>query len=387
MVMHYFDANATTPLLPEAEEAWRRTHHWHWHNPGSPYGAAARAHLALEDCRQRLAAMLAAPPETIVFTSGATEANNAVVRHYAVRAPSAELWSSAVEHPCVRESMRAHASGRWRELPVTPTGVLDLATLEARLGETKPALVCVMAANNETGVVQPWREVLALCQQAGVPFHLDAAQWLGKRPVQALANAPLLAGCAHKFGGPKGVGFLRVPSDLVDLRIAFGGDQEHGRRAGTENLPGVAAMLAALEARESKLAHTRDTSKAGRDAFEATLRKRIPEVQFAGAERDRLENTSLVILPQARNLRWVTRLDKLGFAVSTGSACATGKEGPSHVLSAMGFGQAEAERAVRVSALPETPPEAWTQLASAFVAVHRELGAEAPNSAVIEIPT
>ncbi|MGF1451777.1 MAG: cysteine desulfurase family protein, partial [Opitutales bacterium] len=281
--------------------------------------------------------------------------------------------------------MRQYAAGRWCELPVTEDGVIDLSALEDALNERRPGLVCVMAANNETGAVQPWRDALELCRESGVPFHVDAAQWLGKRPLAELAAAPSLTGCAHKCGGPKGVGFWRIPEGAAGAKIFLGGEQQHGHRAGTEDYPGAAGMLAAIRAREAEMGTVRQSWLKGRNRFEQRLRETIPGVIFACADADRLENTSLVLLPRHRNTRWVAQLDKRGFAVSTGSACATAKDGPSHVLGAQGVSAEGAERAVRVSALWSTTDDDWQALADAFSDVWGTLEAEATTSAVIEI--
>src|SRR6187431_1452456 len=207
----YFDANATTPLHPAAREAWLSAP---WHNPSSLYAEAAAAHDLLDQCRERLAGILGCEPADLVFLSGATEANNAVVESFTRLGKKVAV--SAIEHPSLREP----ASGAV-QIPAGADGIASLDALQEILKSEKPALVSLMAANNETGALQPWREALTLCREAEVSFH---------------------CGSAHKFGGPKGTGFLKVTGHFRWLR---GGPQEDRRRAGTENLPGIAAMLAA----------------------------------------------------------------------------------------------------------------------------------------------
>lgn len=227
-----------------------------------------------------------------------------------------------------------------------------------------------MAANNETGVLQPWQAVLDLCRAKDVLFCCDAAQWLGKLPAAGLGACDFLTGSAHKFGGPKGVGFLKCPSRGRLRPLLVGGPQELRRRAGTENLAGVAAMAAALEERETWLrepggVEERERWRAG---FEEGLRAELPGVEIVGATAPRLWNTVSAVMPDpGRRFRWVVRLDKLGFAVSTGSACSSGKEALSPVLAAMGRSWQEAGRVARFSSGWETRPGEWQALLNALV--------------------
>ena len=246
----YFDHNATHPLSRAAREAWLEATERYVGNPSSPHRLGARAEAALAQAREKLAAWLGCEPLDIVWTSGATEANNAAV-HSAAASGADEIWISAIEHPCAIAATQRHFGLKHRLIPVTPNGVVDLEWLAKALKVSVPGLVAVMAANNETGVLQPWREVLALCREHGVPFFCDAAQWVGKLPASGLGECDLVSGCAHKFGGPQGVGFLKVPAKFRPLIV--GGPQEEGRRAGTENVAGVLAMVAALEEREAML--------------------------------------------------------------------------------------------------------------------------------------
>lgn len=373
----YFDHNATTPLSPAARAAWLQAADRQWHNPSSLYREAGLASQALEAAREQLADLLGAEPERVVFTSGATEANNTLFAGLArCLAPDAVVAISAVEHPSVREAARAWL-GRARvvELPVDADGVVQPEVLQRALGEQRPALVSVMAANNESGVLQPWRELRELCRSRGVRFHSDAVQWLGKQPACGLGDCDYLTGSAHKFGGPKGVGFLLLADAQESFPLLHGGPQEVGRRAGTENFPGVAGMLAALESAEAGLAPATRAQQAARDAFEAQMLAAFPGLRVISRNAPRLANTSLLVMPRHDNLKWLTRLTRRGFAISTGSACSSGKEGSSVVVQALGASWEELKRVVRLSSGPATPVADWLELGQAFVEVGRELDA------------
>ncbi len=373
----YFDHNATTPLSAAARAAWLRAADRHWHNPSSLYRDAGIAAQALDAARERLADLLGAEAERVVFTSGATESNNLVFATAArLLGSDQHVALSAVEHPSVRAAARGWLGvERVQVLPVNAHGILEPATLQAWLGQTGPraGLVAVMAANNESGGLQPWRELAALCRAAAVPFHCDAAQWLGKLRAVGLGECDFVTGSAHKFGGPKGAGFLLLPEGAPwnDATLVFGGPQESGRRAGTENYPAVEAMVTALEERAAALAG----DPGGRDAFEARLRAAFPELRVIGAEAARLWNTSLLVMPRHSNLKWLTRLSRRGFAISTGSACSTGKEGSSVVVRALGADEDELRRVLRLSGGWDSTPTDWLVLAEALVAVGTELDA------------
>lgn len=388
--MTYFDHNATSPLLPQARAAWLEAADQFPGNPSSPHRLGARADHALEGARQRLAAVLGCSPLDIVWTSGATEACNAVLHHAAAQAssaanPAARVCVSAVEHPAVRESAEHFFPGRVESVPVTRDGVVDLSWLAVRLARERPVLVAIMAANNETGVLQPWREVQALCAARGVPFFCDATQWCGRLSMTALGGCDFVAGSAHKFGGPRGVGFLKTsaPAGRSFVPLLVGGKQQDGRRAGTENVPGVLAALAALEWCEAQVAAGGAAAKlAVRERFERELRAALPGLAIngvgahGGAASARLWNTVSVVMPPVEadcRVRWVVKLDKAGFAVSTGSACASGSEEPSPVLTAMGLAPGEAARALRFSSGWLTPENSWDELRGALVRVACEI--------------
>jgi cysteine desulfurase len=384
--MLYFDHNATSPLIPEARDAWLRAAEEWPANPSSPHRAGSRASNAMEEARSRMARILGCDALDLVWTSGASESNNQAMCH--VRAGgAAEVWVSAVEHPSLLEPALRWFGAGCRLLPVGGDGVVRLEALDTLWASAgRPALVAVMAANNETGVIQPWGEVLRWCRERGIPFLCDASQWLGKLPAAGLGAADFVTGCAHKFGGPRGVGFLKCPVGAGARPLLLGGPQEEGRRAGTENLPGVMGMVAALEVRErgcgpEALARRLEI----RRRFEHALLEKLPGASIVAREADRLWNTVPVLMPAADcRQRWVVRVDRLGAAVSTGSACASGAEKPSHVLRAMGVSPADAGRMLRLSSGWEARGEDWEQLlailvaAESSLAVGREAGVPAP---------
>jgi cysteine desulfurase len=359
----YFDHNATHPLLLSAREAWLEATERFIGNPSSPHRLGERSDRALSEAREQLGEWIGCSPHEIVWTSGATESNNAAIAHLAAMHSGTALVSS-IEHPCVLAATRRYFAGRHEFIPVTAEGVVDVNWLRDAVRRTETACIIVMAANNETGVLQPVWEIQALCRERNVPMLCDAAQMVGRMPIDAVGEATFVSGCAHKFGGPPGVGFLKCPYALRPLLL--GGPQEEGRRAGTENVPGVLSMIAALRTctdrfRQKGFLEEVVTNQLG---FETGLLEAIPNVRVLGRQSQRLWNTSSVIMPPARDCRqrWVVKLDRLGYAVSTGSACASGKEETSHVLRAMGVPADEASRALRFSAGIETTPDQWKSL-------------------------
>ncbi|KAF0094546.1 MAG: cysteine desulfurase [Puniceicoccaceae bacterium 5H] len=383
--MAYFDHNATTPLSAAAREAWLEAS---WYNPSSPYRAAARARNALEQARQELAHILQADPEDIVFTSGASEANNAIFRHFARHhGAEARVAISSIEHPCVLDAAQAWFEGRVDALKVGAQGHVSVPEVRTYFqNHPRPVLLSCMAGNNETGVEQPWPILLDLAQKQGVPFHCDAAQWIGKRSFDRLGMCDLLTGSGHKFGGPKGVGFLKLSPALRGLKVQFGGAQENDHRGGTEATASILAMVAALKERVAALEAAKvDALAQSRDRMIERVRAEL-DVTVVGEETPRFWNTVMLLLPRHCSARWVAQLDRRGFEVSSGSACATGKPGVSHVLTAMGVERSQAECAIRISGGLETTEENWQALAEAIIASWHELEQErSRDSMVIEI--
>ncbi len=387
--MSYFDYNATTPLSPAARDAWLEAESIAWQNPSAPYRSGARVHNLLEKARARLAARIGCEPGRIVFNSGATEGVNSVFQYASSNAAGNQtsVLLSPFEHPCVVASAKRYFPGNAVQLTAGRDGRCDPAEAKARLQERPFALLAIMAANNETGVLQPWAEIAEAARTAGVPVLCDASQWAGKRPLHGLAEAGFVTASAHKFGGPKGCGFLVVPKSAADYRGFAGGEQEHGMRAGTENYPAVAAMLAALEECEDRAADKTLIAERlqWRREFERQITRRIPEARIAGGESERLWNTVFLVLPRGANDRWVRKLDREGIEVSTGSACSWGKDEPSHVLTAIGFSRDESRRAIRISSGWETCREDWLELAEALVKIDREIAGSTGNAGVIQL--
>ena len=358
----YFDHNATSPLCAVAQQTWLNACQNYPANPASPHRLGGRAEAALENARLQLAEWLGCSPLDLVWTSGATEANNSLFHHCSLDT-SGEAWVSAIEHPSALEAARKWFGPRLKLIPVEPSGVVDLTWLSDQLKQKRPSLVAIMAANNETGVLQPWREALHLCRDRETPFACDAAQWIGKMDANGLGECDFVTGCAHKFGGPLGIGFIKVTPAFRPLLI--GGEQEHGRRAGTQNLPSILALAAAWELRNRQLAGGETVSRiAWRDRFIERLKSEVTGLEVVGSSASRLWNTVSVLMPPSEDCRkrWIVKLDKHGFAVSTGSACASGKAAPSHVLTAMGCDPAEADRMLRFSAGWETTADEWDAL-------------------------
>jgi len=373
--MAYFDWNATAPLHPEAKAAWLEAVERFWGNPSTAYRLGSRARLALDEARETVASCLQVSPESIVFTSGATEANNGLIRECAMRAqPDGEVWISSVEHPCVRAAAyRFWGADRVVELPVDGKGRVDLNVFLDRLDKVRPSLVSVMAANNETGVLQPWEEIRDSCREGGVAFHCDASQWIGKEDRADWSGCAAVSFSGHKFGGGRGVGALVLSPEWRSLRLLEGGAQEMNIRAGTENVPGIVAMAAALRYRfESALP---SNPSAPRDRFEEHVLAAFPagQLQIHGRGVPRLWNTSSLALPGYPSERWIMQLDRRGFKVSSGSACATGKDGPSPVLQAMGVTPETMRRTLRISSGWETSADEWEALQAAIMEVYRHL--------------
>ncbi|MBV6501593.1 MAG: Cysteine desulfurase IscS [Prosthecobacter sp.] len=364
----YFDHNATTPLLPAAREAWLRASDRHWHNPSSLYREAGLASQALETVRARLADLLGAEPERLVFTSGATEANNMLFAGLSrCLAPDACVAISAVEHPSVREAARSWLGrARVTEIPVDEHGRVTVGRLEDVIRRHRPALVSVMAANNESGVLQPWPELLTLCRSHGVRFHADASQWVGKMDSSRLGACDYVTVSGHKFGGAKGAGFLLLADEQESFPLLVGGPQEAGRRAGTENLPAVEAVAAALEHLAADLESVAVRQGSLRDEFIERMKALFPGLRVISEGAPRLWNTVLMVMPRHPNLKWLTRLSRLGLAISTGSACSSGREGSSVVVQALGADWDELRRVVRVSGGWQTGRDEWQELASGF---------------------
>ena len=352
----YLDYNATAPVRPEAQRAIAEVlAHVHG-NPSSTHAFGAAARAALARARKQVADALGAAPESIVFTSGATEANNTVLRHAARGAPGPDvhLVTCATEHPSVLEEVRALAAAGCRVtvLPVDRDGRLDADRFSEALSPGT-RLASVMWANNETGVIQPIAELARRAAARGVPFHTDAVQALGKLPL-ALSILPLdyASFSAHKLGGPKGVGALYVRPGAELEPLLRGGSQERGRRPGTENVPGSVGFGAACAAASGELAQAHARHERLRERLWDGIQKALPDAVRNGAREQTLAHTLNISFAGASGEALVEALDLEGIAVATGAACHAGSTEPSHVLSAMGLSAALGASAIRFSLGP-----------------------------------
>lgn len=333
----YLDHNATTPVRPGAARAAMAAMS-QVGNASSVHGFGRGARRYLEEAREKVAALVGAQPSGIVFTSGGTEANGLAIRGCGRR----RVLASAVEHPSVLK-----ARPNIEILPVDGEGVIDLRALDRLLGtSSEPALVSLMLANNETGAIQPVAEAAAIARRHGALVHCDAVQAAGKIPVHFPTLAvDFLTISAHKLGGPAGVGALVLAEGAPLAGVVTGGGQERGLRAGTENLPGISGFGAAALEASAGLARL----EMPRDHLEAEVRALTPGVRIASAGAARLPNTSCLLVPGLSAASLVMAFDLAGVALSAGSACASGKTAASPVLKAMGFAEAEAASAVRIS--------------------------------------
>ena len=383
----YFDWNATTPLRPEAAEALQGA----LAVPGNPSSVHAEGRVArriVEDAREAVAALVAARPGDVIFTSSGTEANmlalTPAIQTPDERRPRERLFISAIEHASVRSGGRFPGNAV-ADIPVDSDGCVDLAALpEALAGASRP-LVSIMVANNETGVVQPVAAAAEIAHAAGGLLHVDAVQAAGRIACDINAlGADLMTLSAHKIGGPKGVGALiRAREDIhFPEPLIRGGGQERGLRAGTENVAGIAAFGAAAAAARRDGPAEAERMRALRDALEAGLKAIAPGAIIFGATAERLPNTTLFSAAGLKAETAVIAFDLEGIAVSSGAACSSGKVQPSHVLAAMGVSPALTRGAVRVS-LGWTTTEsdierflnAWRKLATALSKVQAGMAA------------
>jgi cysteine desulfurase len=372
----YLDWNATTPLRREAREAMAAA--WDLQgNPSSVHAEGRQARRLVEDARASISDAVGALPRNVIFTSGGTEAN-ALALTPGVRRGSAppvkRLAVSAIEHASVLAGGRfpTDAIGT---IAVTRSGVVDLDRLRATLEGGSPALVSVMLANNETGAVQPVEEAAEIVHAAGGLLHVDSIQAFGKITFDInKMKADLVTLSAHKIGGPKGVGAVVLADGLVGFEPQLrGGGQELGRRAGTENVAGIAGFGAAAKVAMAALESDAIRLEGLRNRLESGLRQTPGAIVFSDDAR-RLQNTTLFTVPGLRAETAVIGFDLAGIAVSSGSACSSGKVQPSHVLEAMGFGPELAQGAVRLSLGWSTSEadidrclEAWRKLAGTLL--------------------
>lgn len=361
----YLDHNATTPVRPEVVEAVAHALSLPG-NPSSVHGEGRAARGALEHAREQVAALIGAKASNVVFTSGGTEANVTVLSpglmdcdggRDCIRTPASLLLHSATEHACVREGHR-FATGAVEAIPVDGNGLVDLAWLDERLARFVAdhpgarALVSIHLANNETGVIQPIAQAAEIVHRHGGLLHNDAVQAAGKIAIDiATLGTDVLTLSAHKIGGPKGVGAIVFRTGALELadKPMRGGGQERGWRAGTENLPGIIGFGAAADVARKLLTEEAERLAQLRDRLEEGLSALSPETAIFGQAAPRLPNTSAFATPGLKAETLLIKLDLAGAALSSGSACSSGKVKRSHVLDAMKVDLAMSAGALRAS--------------------------------------
>lgn len=371
--MHiYLDHNATTPLLPEVADAVYEASLRYHANPGSQHESGRQARRALEEARCRVGELLGARTtgmnaDRIIFTSGGTEAANlalfGLLATPLTPTPASSLQRAAptsnptpphfltskIEHPCILEAAAQLPNCEVEQLPVDTHGVVDLEQFHQCL-RPDTRLVSIMLANNETGVLQPVAEIAALCAEQGVAMHTDAAQMVGKLPVDfAGLNLAALSCAAHKFHGPLGIGALIVRHDLPLQPTLFGGHQQAGLRPGTETVALAIGMQTALEYWHRNAAENIARISSLRDQFEQTILAELPTVEIIGGGANRLPNTSNLAFVGLNRQALLMALDQAGVSCSSGSACASGSSELSPVLLAMGLKKEAAEGSIRFS--------------------------------------
>ena len=353
MARVYLDHNATTQLRPDVLEAMLPYFGEHFGNASSVHAFGQEARAAVEDARAQVAAFLNASPAEIVLTGGGTESDNLALigGARACASKGKHVVTTSIEHDAVRQAADLLEQEGFQVTRVAPgaDGRVTAESIEAAL-RPDTILVSVMASNNETGVIQPMAEIGAVCAKRGVPFHTDAVQAAGKIPIDLSAwQATLATITAHKFYGPKGAGALYIRRGFKCTPLQVGGEHERGRRAGTENVPGIVGLGKACEVASAEMAGVTPRIAALRDRLEAGLAERVPQIVRHGASAPRVCNTAHVSFVGAEGEHLILSLDMKGIAVSSGAACKSGSSHPSHVLLAMGVPANVAQSAVRFS--------------------------------------
>ena len=368
--MIYLDHAATTPTDPRVIDAMADCMRNTWRNPSAAYSGAGAARRALRQARQAIAGMLNAAPQEIVFTSGGTEANNLAL----TLARGGHAVVSAIEHASVLNAARALC----REVTLVPPAPDGRVAPEAVASALRPdtRLVSVQLVNNETGVLQPVREIGALARARRVAMHCDAVQAFGHLPVDARAlTADLISLSGHKLYGPRGVGALWVRTGIAPSPLLLGGGQELGLRAGTENLPAIRGLAVAAELAAADMAERAERERVLLEDFLGDLRRRIPACRALGEGAPRHPGLVALLLPDLPSETAVAALDGMGVEVSGGAACASRERAVSHVYRAMGLSEADAACVLRVSLGRDTTKEDLRVAAEAIEAVYRR---EAP---------
>ncbi len=370
----YLDHNATTPVRPEAAEAVAAAL-TATGNPSSVHGAGRRARMLVEDAREQVAVLVGARAEDVIFTSGGTEANNLALANAPQGGAEGPVFASAVEHVSVLDG-----TDNVIQVPVDGDGVVDLAELGVCLKdalnrvEGGRALVSVMLANNETGVIQPIARIAELAAEYDAVFHCDAVQAAGKLAIDfPTLGAHMMTLSAHKIGGPPGVGALIVAPGHQATAAIRGGGQERSRRGGTENVPGIAGFGRAAEAAKADIDRLQGLIVL-RDRMEAEITAAVPDAKIFAKDRDRLATTSCLTMPGVSSETQVMAFDLAGIAVSAGAACSSGKVAPSHVLAAMGADEDDLKSAIRVSLGWTTTADDIDTFTAAWTGLHARIG-------------
>jgi len=372
----YFDYNATTPLDPLVREQMLPYLGEIWGNPSSVHQVGQQARAALDDLRDRAARVLRAKPSEVIFTSGGTESNNLAIFGTArlLANKGKHLITSAIEHHAVLQCLNyleAKEGFEVTRLPVDVEGRISSEDLKRSI-RADTTLVTMMAANNEIGTIQPVAELGKICRDRGVVFHTDAVQWFGKESVADIHqfNADLVSICAHKFHGPKGAGLLYVRSPLHPDPISFGGGHENERRAGTENLAGIAGLVSALERFVPVPVFEKDKLCPLRNKLMKAILSH-PDLLLVGSKDQGLANTVSFVAEGADSIALMACLDLEGICASSGSACSAGSLEPSHVIAALGFKPGMANSLVRFSLGRESTSEEVDRVISVLPEVVR----------------
>lgn len=336
--MIYFDHNATTPISPEVFEVMRPYFCDEWGNPSSAYRFGSKLKTVIRAAREQVAGLIGALPEEILFTSCATESNNAAIQAVLKSNPAKRhIVTSAVEHSSVLNHCQALEKEGFRVtcLPVSREGLLNMADLESALTD-QTAIVSLMWANNETGVLFPVQEIAELCRGRGILFHCDGVQSAGKVGIN-MRQTPVdyLALSGHKFYAPKGVGALFVRQKSPFVRFLHGGHQENGLRGGTENVPLIVGLGKAAELASRRLQDFDTKVRPLRDKLETSILTKIANTEVNGHSDSRLANTTNIMFREVESETLLVLLDQAGICASKGSACLGNSDGPSHVIKAM----------------------------------------------------
>lgn len=378
--MIYLDNNATTRPADEVTTAMHEALRDHWANPSSVHRAGQAVRQRLELARESVCRLIGCKDRDFLFTSGGTEsANLAIVGSLEQQRENTVVVTSRLEHSAVRELAEtvAQRGGEMVWLPNDINGVVDCAALrellKARASEI--AVISIMYANNETGVIQPIETIGALCNEFGVRYHCDATQWVGKAPID-VSQLPvdLLSFAAHKFHGPKGVGGLYIKRGVRVARQIIGGPQERQRRGGTENVPGIIGIGVAAElARKWFDTNDRERLAAMRDAFEQRIVEEVEDASVNGMSAPRLWNTSNIAFARLEAEAILLMLSERGVCASAGAACSSGSLDPSPVILAMGISPEKAHGSVRFSLSRETTQEELDHAAQIIIEVIAKL--------------